>query len=213
MGTVAMVRAVLPGMREQGSGLIINVSSMAGVMAVPYYFGPYIASKHAVEGYTEVLRGEIKPFGIRVAMVELGYMKTEIGLSVDQPAMPFEAYAPYRERAYDMEQYALEKGRDPEIVAQVIEKIVRDPNPALRNPAGEEAEITLRLMRPTSHRLSEMIYDWLFGQAEPWEPKREPLRRLLMDTHYSDTVQRRSLMVLMLLAPLLFIGWLLRRER
>ena len=68
-------------------------------------------------------------------------------------------------------------------------------------------------MRPTSHRLSEMIYDWLFGQAEPWEPKREPLRRLLMDTHYSDTVQRRSLMVLMLLAPLLFIGWLLRRER
>ncbi len=212
LGVVAMVRAVLPGMRDQGSGLIINISSLAGITAAPYYFGPYIASKHAIEGYTESLRGEVKPFGVRVALVELGYMKTDIGLSVDPPALPLDAYAPYRERAYAMEQYALEKGRDPQVVAEVIESIIRHPNPPLRNPAGAEADLLLRLVRPAPHRLTEHVFDWMFAQATPWEPEHEPVRRLMMDTYYSDTVQRRSLLALLLLAPLLLVGWLLRRR-
>jgi NAD(P)-dependent dehydrogenase (short-subunit alcohol dehydrogenase family) len=202
---------VLPHMRSQGSGKIINLSSLAGVMAIPYFFAPYVASKHAIEGYTEALRAEVKPFGIKVAMVELGYMNTDIGLSVEQPAMPLEAYAPYRERAYDMEQYALAQGRDPEIVAQVIERIARDPNPPLRNAAGSEAELFLRIARPMPHSIAERIFDWLLMKPDRWQPEREPARRLLVDTQFADEIERRSLLALMILAPLLFLGWLWQR--
>lgn len=212
MGVVGMVRAVLPHMRSQGSGRIINLSSLAGVLALPYFFAPYIASKHAIEGYTESLRAEVAPFGIKVAMVELGYMKTDIGLSVDQPAIPLDAYAPYRQRAYEMEQYALSQGRDPEIVAQVIERIARDPNPPLRNAAGQEAELLLHMFRPFPHKLFESFTRWLLIKPDPWQPEREPLRRAVLDTQYSDQLQRRSLLALMILTPLLLLGWLWQRN-
>jgi len=210
---VGMVRAVVPHMRAQGSGLIINLSSMSGVMGLPYYFGPYIASKHAIEGYTESLRAEVKPLGIRVAMVELGYMQTEIGLTVEPPAQPIEVYAPYRERAAAIEKYGVQQGADPEVVAQVIERIARDPNPPLRNPAGQEAEMLVRIMRPAPQRLAETIYEWIFNQPNPWQPEREPIRRLFIDPRYTETVQKRSLMALLILAPLLIMGWLWRRPQ
>lgn len=213
MGVVGMVRAVLPHMRAQGSGKIINLSSLAGLAALPYFFGPYIASKHAIEGYTESLRAEVKPFGIKVAMVELGYMNTDIGLSVDQPAIPLDAYAPYREHAYTLEQYALAQGRNPEVVAQAIERIVLHPNPPLRNAAGQEAEFFLRLARPMPHSIAERIFDWLLLRTGPWQPDREPLRRLIFDSQYADQVQKRSSRAFLIFAPLLFLGWLWRRSR
>jgi short-subunit dehydrogenase len=67
-GVLRMIRAVLPKMREQKNGLIINVSSVAGLISVPYQ-SMYSASKYAVEAMTETLRLEVKPFGIRVSMV------------------------------------------------------------------------------------------------------------------------------------------------
>ena len=74
-GVVRMVTAVLPAMRQQKRGHIINVSSLAGVSSIPF-LGIYSASKFALEGYTEALRHEVKPFNIQVSLTEAGFLKT-----------------------------------------------------------------------------------------------------------------------------------------
>jgi len=76
LGPMSLVRAVLPIMREQRSGQIINISSVSGILAMPT-MGSYSASKHALEGASEALWYEEKPFGIRVNIVELGFVNSE----------------------------------------------------------------------------------------------------------------------------------------
>ena len=70
-----MVNAVLPQMRQQRRGHIINVSSLTGLTAIPF-LGIYSASKFALEGYTEALRQEVKPFNIQVSLTEAGFLRT-----------------------------------------------------------------------------------------------------------------------------------------
>ena len=81
-GIARMVKAVLPVMRRRGRGRIINISSLAGLAPMPYQ-GFYSASKHALEGYSEALRQEVKPFNIHVSLVEPGFIRT--GLGREQP--------------------------------------------------------------------------------------------------------------------------------
>src|SRR6058998_1295203 len=77
-GVVRMVKAVLPRMRKAGSGKIINIGSLAGITAIP--FGSfYTASKFALEGYTEALWHELRPFGIHATLIEPGFVSTPIG--------------------------------------------------------------------------------------------------------------------------------------
>lgn len=76
LGPMALIRSVLPIMREQRSGQIINVSSVSGMLAMPT-MGSYSASKHALEGATEALWYEAKPFGIHVSLVELGFINSD----------------------------------------------------------------------------------------------------------------------------------------
>jgi NAD(P)-dependent dehydrogenase (short-subunit alcohol dehydrogenase family) len=76
LGPMALIRAVLPIMREQRAGQIINVSSVSGILAMPT-MGSYSASKHALQGATEALWYETKPFGITVNLVELGFVNSE----------------------------------------------------------------------------------------------------------------------------------------
>ena len=76
-GVIAVTQVVLPFMREQGRGKVINVSSISGLTGFPG-LSPYVASKHALEGFTECLRLEMKPFGIEVALVEPGSYQTNI---------------------------------------------------------------------------------------------------------------------------------------
>lgn len=213
LGMIEMTKAVLPGMRERRSGLIINVSSIVGMIPLPYYFAPYITSKHAIEGYTEVLRGEVKPFGIKVASIQPAIMNTQIEHTIDQPDNPLADYAPYRQRAHDMEKYGLEHGRDPHLVAEAILGVIRNPDPPLRTAAGKEARILLPLLRPIPHRSMEMVLHWLFISREPWHPEREPLRRLFMDPKYADELQHRWTLAMLLVVPILFfISWF-RRSR
>ncbi len=75
LGPMSLIRSVLPIMREQRSGLIINVSSVSGMLAMPT-MGSYSASKHALEGATEALWYEARPFGIRVNLVQLGFINS-----------------------------------------------------------------------------------------------------------------------------------------
>jgi short-subunit dehydrogenase len=74
-GVVRMVKAVLPLMRQHKHGQIINISSLSGLTPIPF-MGLYSASKFALEGYTEALRLEVKPFNLKVSLIEAGFLKT-----------------------------------------------------------------------------------------------------------------------------------------
>src|SRR5699024_12228886 len=92
-GAVNMINAVLPGMREQNSGMIINISSIAGQHSAPGS-GFYAASKAALESTTEALQQEVSPLGIRVAIVQPGGFRTDFaGRSLRQSADAMDVYA------------------------------------------------------------------------------------------------------------------------
>ena len=145
-GIVRMVKAVLPVLRKQRSGLIVNMSSLAGIIPVPFW-GFYNASKFAVEGYTETLRAELKPFGINVALVEPATIKTPF---YNEPASsPMPEYSPWRERALKTVNSFASKAPGPEAVASVVARIVRSKSPPLRNPVARDA-IILPILRRLS---------------------------------------------------------------
>lgn len=84
-GAIRVIQAVLPSMRKEKSGLIINTSSLVGRMSPPF-FGTYTATKHALEGYTQALRYEVSPFGVDIAIVEPGPFGTGLLASGQVPA-------------------------------------------------------------------------------------------------------------------------------
>ena len=137
-GVLRMVRAVLPAMRAQKRGLIAATSSLAGIIPLPFW-GQYNASKFAVEGLMETLRQEMKPFGVRVAMVEPGAIRTPFYASPDAEAIS--AYSPWRERYFKAMRGFEEKAPGPEVVAEVFSRIVRSDRPALRNRVTREATL------------------------------------------------------------------------
>ncbi|MBP8822503.1 MAG: SDR family oxidoreductase [Flavobacteriales bacterium] len=128
IGAHRMVRSVLPHMRKQGSGLIINVTSLAANFGLPYR-GFYSASKAALERYTETLGMEVKAFGIRVASLQPGEYNTNIGASRLRPAITSEAYKAGYERAMELLGSSLHYSRDPNEVARLVEGIMADPRP------------------------------------------------------------------------------------
>jgi short-subunit dehydrogenase len=106
-GTVRMTRAVVPHMRRQGSGRIINIGSVLGFLPAPY-MALYAASKHAIEGYSESLDHELRTRGIRVSVIEPGYTKTQFDanwLEADSKLDEYrEARAAVRERVQERNQ-------------------------------------------------------------------------------------------------------------
>jgi len=148
-GVARMVKAVLPAMRRARSGHIVTISSLAGLVPVPFW-GFYNASKFAVEGYMETLRHELKPFGIRVAMVEPGAIHTPFYENPRARAMP--EYSPWRDRALKtMGQFA-EKAPGPGVVAEVVARLIASRTPPLRNRVTREASVFpfLRWLLPAS---------------------------------------------------------------
>jgi NAD(P)-dependent dehydrogenase (short-subunit alcohol dehydrogenase family) len=137
-GLVRMVQAVLPAMRARKRGLIAATSSLAGMVPLPFW-GQYNASKFAVEGLMETLRHELKPFGVNVAMVEPGAIRTPFYGAPQTAAM--EAYSPWRERFFKAMKGFEEKAPGPEVVAEVFSRIVRSERPALRNRVTTEATL------------------------------------------------------------------------
>ncbi|WP_345290140.1 SDR family NAD(P)-dependent oxidoreductase, partial [Streptomyces gulbargensis] len=127
-GVMAVTQAILPLMRRQMSGKIINVSSISGRVGFPG-LSPYIASKHALEGYSESLRLELKPFGVDVVLIEPGSYQTNIwttGKKVAEKSL--EKDSPYYETMKKMEHY-LERSSgnygDPQEVAKLIVKLAK----------------------------------------------------------------------------------------
>ena len=129
MGLVHCVDAVLPHMRKQGSGKIIALSSIGGLMGLPFQ-GFYSASKFAIEGYCEALRLETKPFGITVTVIRPGDFSTGFTGSRKKATNDeaFHAYPAYQ-KAIDKVEHDETGGLKPQVVAHKISKIIRMKHP------------------------------------------------------------------------------------
>jgi len=144
-GLVRLTREVLPHLRAQGSGRIINISSVLGFLPAPYA-ALYAASKHAVEGYSESLDHETRDFGVRVSVVEPAYTNTSFDTNAIDADSPIDSYATTREHVQQALTEAVHAGDDPAVVAQVVLKAATSRKPKLRYPAGPLAR-RLSLLR------------------------------------------------------------------
>ncbi|MEW2120956.1 oxidoreductase [Streptomyces sp. NPDC005474] len=149
-GLIRMTNAVLPHMRAQGRGRIINISSVLGFVPAPY-MAAYAASKHAVEGYSESVDHEVRQHGVRVLLVEPALTRTAFEDNSPKPATPLPVYEQQRQVFERMMGAAMKDGDDPAIVAKAIVAAATDPKPKLRYPAGPIAGRvrTLRRLVPS----------------------------------------------------------------
>ncbi|RSM35738.1 oxidoreductase [Amycolatopsis balhimycina DSM 5908] len=137
-GLIRMTKAVLPRMRAQGGGRIINISSVLGFLPAPY-MASYAASKHAIEGYSESLDHEVREHDVRVLLVQPAYTNTEFEANSLRADSPLPVYAQQRHIFDDMMAAAIKDGDDPAIVAKAVVSAATDPKPKLRYTAGPTA--------------------------------------------------------------------------
>ncbi|MEV8567313.1 oxidoreductase [Streptomyces sp. NPDC051322] len=137
-GVMRMVKAVLPHMRAQGRGRIINISSVVGLIPSPY-MAVYAASKHAIEGYSESLDHEIREHGVRALLVEPAYTSTGFEANSAKPDTPLQVYAKQRHTFDRLMVQAIRDGDPPAVVAKVIVAAATDAKPKLRYTAGPVA--------------------------------------------------------------------------
>jgi len=143
-GVVNVTRAILPHLRQQGSGHIIQITSVGGRSAFPGLSG-YHAAKFAVEGFSEALALEVKPLGLKVTIVEPGGFRTDWAGTSMAFAKPIEAYAPTL--GFMREQLQLRNGNqpgDPRKAARAILELAAMPEAPLRLPLGNDAMAVLR---------------------------------------------------------------------
>jgi NAD(P)-dependent dehydrogenase (short-subunit alcohol dehydrogenase family) len=138
-GAVAVTKAVLPHLRAQGSGAIVQMSSMGGQLSMPG-FGAYCAAKFALEGLSEALAAEVAPFGIRVLIAEPGSFRTEFGGQRMHRSRTIDAYAvstgPTRAAVDAMD--GTQPG-DPRKAALALLEVLATPDPPLRLAMGNDA--------------------------------------------------------------------------
>ena len=137
-GAVRMINAVLPSMRAHGRGRIINVGSLAGLTGVPL-MSFYSASKHALEGYSESLRHELRDLGIAVTLIEPGFVRTGLLRSAQVASAPVPAYDRLRVAARSGVGERIAAGIPPARVAETILRAISDPRPRLRYRVGRDA--------------------------------------------------------------------------
>lgn len=145
-GVLRMTNAILPIMRRQGKGRIVNLSSVQGFIPAPY-FALYASTKHAIEGYSESLDHELRPFGIRVALVEPAYTRTSFEDNLARPDQLLDIYDAARARMNAVVRKAMEKGDSPELVAKTVLAAATDSVPKRRYAAGQMARQVSLLRR------------------------------------------------------------------
>jgi NAD(P)-dependent dehydrogenase (short-subunit alcohol dehydrogenase family) len=144
-GIVRMTRAVVPHMRHQGGGRIINIGSVLGFLPMPYG-ALYAATKHAIEGYSESLDHELRTWGIRVSIIEPAYTKTQFDANLLEPDAKLDEYREVRAALAKKMQEEVEAGDEPDVVADVVLKAASAARPKLRYTSGPLAG-RLRLLR------------------------------------------------------------------
>ena len=167
-GQVQLIDAFLPAMRERGSGLIANVTSLGGRLTFPF-FAAYNSSKHALEGISEGLWHELKPFGIRVKAIEPGYVDTPIykkaGVNVAGADLGSPAYQRSMSAMLRFEK-GITKRTSPEAAAEEVWKAVNDPSDRLRYPIAAYARplIAARRLAGDMTVMKVMHERWMGGK-------------------------------------------------
>ncbi len=160
----ALTNAVLPTMRAQGSGVVVNISSVSGRIAIPG-LGGYATSKFALEGMTEALRHEVAPFGIGVALVEPGPYTTDIfgrNRRIAEAAQdPDDPYAARTARLEQLADKANATAGDPVDVALRVAALCQARGFALRHPMGTSARVRLWIRR----WLPFGLWEWALAKA------------------------------------------------
>jgi NAD(P)-dependent dehydrogenase (short-subunit alcohol dehydrogenase family) len=170
-GTANVIRQVLPHMRRRRSGVIINVSSVAGRVAIPY-LAPYNATKFALEGLSESLRFELEAHNIRVKLIEPGTFKSNFvsrGLEWSKHA----AYQPQLSNLMSHVSKSMERAKDPSIVAEAIFDAANDTSHRLRYPVGGGL-LAIRALLP------DPVWRWMIGlgmNRPPRNPQGAPATR------------------------------------
>lgn len=171
-GVQNVTREVLPLMRAQRSGRIINISSISGLMAWPC-FGAYNASKWALEGFSESLFYELLPFGIKVCLVEPGVYKTKIFYENRKYAKNFfnedsPYYATSQMFQKRINDHIKMSEKDPEEVAELVERLIESENPSFRNIPDLKNRLLVLLRRFLPFRL----FSWIATKALYYAPDR-----------------------------------------
>lgn len=153
-GTLRVIKRAMPTLRAQGSGRIVNVSSAAATVPVPFY-GVYGASKAALERVTFSLRQELRPFGIHVSVVSPSSHRTNMQSTL--PAAPIAAYQVPRDRIISAARQAVADGGDPVDVARTILLAATARHPKARYPVGKDAKAFAFIQRLVSHAFIERM--------------------------------------------------------
>ncbi len=157
-GVLRVCRAALPTMREQGSGTIVNISSIAGRIGLPYQ-GLYSATKFAVEGVTEALRMEVRPFGIKVILIEPGDFHTGFTgnrkYTVASEKNP--AYQERFQRAIKVAESDEESGSSPERIARLLYRILQKSSPKVRYSVGAASQRAAAVLKGI---LPSKLFEW-----------------------------------------------------
>jgi NAD(P)-dependent dehydrogenase (short-subunit alcohol dehydrogenase family) len=155
-GVMRMTKAVLPHMRAQRRGRIINVSSLSGFVPSPF-MALYVSTKHAVEGYSGSLDHEVRDYGVRILLVEPGPINTPFGAHSVQADTPLPLYESGRRNYEEVLAKNTSNGDDPAVVAKIILAAATDPNPKLRRTAGSTAAAVSTLHRIVPARIFDRI--------------------------------------------------------
>ena len=145
-GVFRLTKAVLPTMRRQRAGRIVNISSVLGLIPAPF-MALYAASKHALEGYSESLDHEIRGSGVRVVLVEPYYTRTSFDGNVYQADQQLDVYQSARTNAEGVVRDEMKAADTPELVARAVVKASTDTNPQPRYAAGRRARQVSLLRR------------------------------------------------------------------
>lgn len=161
-GVIRMINAVLPSMRDEGQGRIINLSSALGIVPAPYS-AHYAASKFALEGYSESLDHEVRAFNVRVSLIEPGTVKGNFDQNALDPDTKLAEYDDARAWVQGFFKKALLTAVTPEEVADAVLLAATTPRQQLRYPVGKVASQVSLLRRLTPARLFDKILRKEFG--------------------------------------------------
>lgn len=157
-GVVYTTQAVLPQMRKQGDGLVVNISSLMGLFGIAFQ-AYYTASKHAVEGYTESLRMELKSHGVKATLIEPGDFKTEI--SQNRVFVEPITDSPYQvdlDASSKIIVSGEEQGDRPIRIAKLLHKLIHKKKPKVRYAIGKPLDLTAAILKPY---LPQKVFEWL----------------------------------------------------
>lgn len=157
-GMHRVIRQVLPYMRKRGRGLIVNMSSVGALFPIPYQ-SMYVASKAAIEGMSGSLRNELKPFGIKISMVEPGDTKTGFtaGRIFVKAGGEGSAYKKYSDRSVAVMEHDETHGPDPIIAAKVVAKIIEKRNPPVVKTVGLQYKLLVFMKRLIPKALESLV--------------------------------------------------------